>query len=104
MMRFVSLFLLVALTVVTVSAQTRAPRSDKQPVSGSGSSATEFFPLDQVRPGLRGVGWTVTQGSEPEKFECEILGLLKGFQNPNRNAVIIKLLGEKFQHTGIFQA
>ncbi|MFN7944848.1 MAG: SpoIVB peptidase S55 domain-containing protein [Blastocatellia bacterium] len=103
MMRFVSLFLLVALTVVTVSAQTRAPRSDKQPVSGSGSSATEFFPLDQVRPGLRGVGWTVTQGSEPEKFECEILGLLKGFQNPNRNAVIIKLLGEKFQHTGIFQ-
>ncbi|HWQ36122.1 MAG TPA: SpoIVB peptidase S55 domain-containing protein [Blastocatellia bacterium] len=79
-----------------------AQAKPKSQISGA-SAAAEFFPLDQVKPGMRGVGWTVVQGSEPEKFECEILGVLKGFQNPNRNAVIIKLLGEKYQHIGIFQ-
>lgn len=98
MIRLVSLLLFLSLMVSAVPAQTKSKSNNPGP-----ASATEFFPLDQVKPGMRGVGWTVTSGSEPEKFECEILGVMKGFQNPNHNAVIIKLLGEKFQHSGIFQ-
>jgi hypothetical protein len=98
MIRFLSLFLILALMAAAVMAQAK-PKSQ---TSGA-QAAAEFFPLEQVKPGMRGVGWTVMQGNEPEKFECEILGVLKGFQNPNRNAVIIKLLGEKYQHIGIFQ-
>ncbi|MFN0124554.1 MAG: SpoIVB peptidase S55 domain-containing protein [Blastocatellia bacterium] len=63
----------------------------------------EFFPFDQVRAGMRGVGWTVLSGREPVRFECEILGVMKGFQGPRRNAIIIRLLGDPYQHTGIFQ-
>lgn len=100
MTRLVLLFLAV-LSASNVFAQTSAETAKSH--STSNPPSTEFFPLDQVKAGMRGVGWTVVEGREPIRFECEILGVLKGFQNPQRNAVIIKLLGEKFQHTGIFQ-
>ena len=101
MTRLVLLILLAALTASSVLAQTSAEKV--LPAHASNPQSVEFFPLDQVKPGMRGIGWTVVEGREPIRFECEILGVLKGFQNPQRNAVIIKLLGEQFQHTGIFQ-
>ena len=36
-----------------------------------------FYPLHQVQPGQRGYGKTVFKGSELERFEVEILGILK---------------------------
>lgn len=64
---------------------------------------TEFFPIDQVKPGMRATGYTVFVGSEPKPFELEILGVLKGFPNPQQNAVLSKLLGAETDHTGVFQ-
>lgn len=63
----------------------------------------QFFPVEQVKPGMRAVGYTVFNGSEPKKFELEILGVLTGFPNPGQNAVLSKLLGEELNHTGVFQ-
>ncbi len=73
-----------------------------QPGQGK-RSKTEFFPLDQVKPGMRAVGYTVFSGSEPEKFDVEILGVLKGFPNPQQSAVVTRLFGEEIEHTGVFQ-
>jgi hypothetical protein len=64
---------------------------------------TEFFPLDQVKPGMRATGYTVFVGSEPKPFEVEILGLIKGFQAPQQSAVLSRLLGDELYHTGVFQ-
>lgn len=63
----------------------------------------QFFPVEQVKPGMRAVGYTVFSGREPKKFELEILGVLTGFPNPGQNAVLSKLLGEELNHTGVFQ-
>lgn len=63
----------------------------------------QFFPVEQVKPGMRAIGYTVFSGSEPKKFELEILGVLTGFPNPGQNAVLSKLLGEELNHTGVFQ-
>ncbi|MBL8188906.1 MAG: hypothetical protein JNK38_12910 [Acidobacteria bacterium] len=63
----------------------------------------QFFPVEQVKPGMRAIGYTVFNGSEPKKFELEILGVLTGFPNPGQNAVLSKLLGEELNHTGVFQ-
>lgn len=63
----------------------------------------EFFPVDQVKPGMRAVGYTVVSGSEPTKFEVEILGVLTNFPNPGQNAVLSKLLGDDYNHMGVFQ-
>lgn len=63
----------------------------------------QFFPVEQVKPGMRAIGYTVFSGHEPRKFELEILGVLTGFPNPGQNAVLSKLLGEELNHTGVFQ-
>ncbi len=63
----------------------------------------KFFPIEQVKPGMRATGYTVFVGSEPKPFELEILGVLKGFPNPQQSAVLTKLLGDDLTHTGVFQ-
>lgn len=61
----------------------------------------EFYPLDQVRPGLRGVGRTIFQGTEIEDFEVEILGVLKHF-SPRQNLILARFSGEEVERTGVF--
>ncbi len=63
----------------------------------------QFFPIEQVKPGMKAIGYTVFTGSEPKKFELEILGVLTSFPNPGQNAVLSKLLGDELNHTGVFQ-
>src|SRR5262245_21850682 len=93
----ISLILLAA----NVLAQTGAQSGTQ---SGQGrQSKTEFFPIDQVKPGIRAIGYTVFSGSEPKKFDLEILGVMKGFANPQQNAVLSKLVGDEVNHTGVFQ-
>lgn len=62
----------------------------------------DFFPVSQVKPGMRGIGYTVFSGSEPKPFEVEILGVLEGFPNPNQNAVISRLVGDEVKRTSVF--
>lgn len=63
----------------------------------------DFFPVEKVKIGMRAVGYTVVRGSEPKKFDLEILGVLTGFPNPGQNAVLSKLLGDDYSHMGVFQ-
>jgi len=96
MRRLVITALLAAL--VTVSAAAQSSRQDN-----NNTPRDQFFPVEQVKPGMRAVGYTVFSGAEPRKFELEILGVLTGFPNPGQNAVLSKLLGEELNHTGVFQ-
>src|SRR5262245_38890057 len=92
-----TLISLIILTAVSALAQSTTQ-------SGQGQqSKTEFFPIDQVKPGMRAIGYTVFSGAEPKKFDLEILGVLKGFPNPQQNAVLSRLLGDELNHTGVFQ-
>ncbi|MBI1763039.1 MAG: hypothetical protein HYR56_16555 [Acidobacteria bacterium] len=109
MKQVLSLSLLVAMSASTVFAQTpaaKAPAPAANAVAKAARQATpsadQFFPIEQVKPGMRAVGYTVFEGSEPRKFELQILGVMKGFPSPGQNAVLSKLLGEEFQHIGVF--
>ncbi len=97
MKRTATLIFLMVLAVVNVYSQSRA-RSGKDE-----KAKTEFFPVENVKPGMRAVGYTVFSGGEPKKFDLEILGVLKGFPNPQQNAVLSRLLGDELNHTGVFQ-
>jgi hypothetical protein len=83
------------------TGQAGAPASKEQ--GQEQGPKTEFFPIEQVKPGMRAIGYTVFSGSEPRKFDLEILGVLKGFPNPQQNAVLSRLLGDELNHTGVFQ-
>jgi hypothetical protein len=65
-------------------------------------NSKDFFPISEVRPGMRAVGYTVFTGSEPKPFEVEILGVLEGFPNPNQSAVISRLSGPDIKRTSVF--
>jgi hypothetical protein len=63
---------------------------------------SRFMLLDEIKPGMKGVAKTVFQGSEPEEFGVEVLGVMRGIQSPKQSAIIIRISGEKASRTGIF--
>ncbi|HEX8144268.1 MAG TPA: hypothetical protein VF553_16830 [Pyrinomonadaceae bacterium] len=90
----VALTLLLGAFCLNASAQTSAE-------SARGADA-RLFPLEDVRPGMKAVGWTVFSGTEPEEFGVEILGVLPGFPGPRQSAIIARLTGERATKTGVF--
>ncbi len=62
---------------------------------------TEFYPLSAVRPGLKGVGKTVFEGTRVDTFDVEILGVLEK-TGPNQNLILARLSGEKVDRYGVF--
>ncbi len=66
------------------------------------SSNSGFFPVEDLRPGMKGVARTVFAGAEPEEFGVEILGVLPGFPAPRQSAIIARLSGVNAEKTGVF--
>ena len=66
------------------------------------AARTEFMKVEDVRPGMKGVGKTCYRGSKPEEFQVEILGVLHGI-NPGASAVLAKFSGGPMENTGVFE-
>ncbi|MCG3118989.1 MAG: hypothetical protein ALAOOOJD_01293 [bacterium] len=62
--------------------------------------AQEIMPLAEVKPGMAGIGRTVFRGDRPEEFPIEVVDIMRNFY-PKRNLIIIRLKGEKAEHTGV---
>jgi SpoIVB peptidase S55 len=75
--------LLIVIFSLTVSAQT-----------------TQFMSVDEVRPGMKGVGKTVFQGTQIEQFDVELLGVLKNFA-PKQDMILARLSGGPLAKTGV---
>ncbi|HTY64046.1 MAG TPA: SpoIVB peptidase S55 domain-containing protein [Acidobacteriota bacterium] len=63
---------------------------------------TDFFKIEDLKPGMKGVGRTCVQGSRPEEFQVEILGVLHGV-NPGVSMVLARFSGSLLEKTGIFE-
>ena len=50
-----------------------------------------------VRPGMKGVAWTVFQGAQPEPVPVEIIGLWKNAWGPRQDVILAKLGGKAAQ-------
>jgi hypothetical protein len=64
--------------------------------------AQNFFPLNDVRPGLRGTGRTVFSASRIEDFQFEVLGVLRNV-GPKRVIILARLTGGPLAQTGVLQ-
>ena len=64
-------------------------------------AATEFMPVDQVKPGMVGVGLTVFQGSKIEEFKVHILGVIRNVIGPRRDLILARLEGGPLATTGV---
>jgi hypothetical protein len=64
-------------------------------------AVTRFFPLAEVKRGMRGVAYTVFEGVNPEPMEVEILGVLKDALGPGQDMILARLHGVKPEYTGV---
>ncbi len=64
-------------------------------------AVTKFFPLSEVRRGMKGVAYTVFEGVNPEPMQVEILGLLKDALGPGQDMILARLHGDKPEYTGV---
>lgn len=62
---------------------------------------TTVLPIDQVRPGMVGIGRTVFEGAEVEEFKVHILGVLRNVVGPRRNLVLARLEGGPLAQSGV---
>ena len=62
---------------------------------------TAIMPVQDVRPGMIGVGRTVFDGVRVEDFKVNIIGVLENVIGPNRNLILAKLEGGPLAHTGV---
>ena len=84
-------FTLLPLLILSVAALASDPKAK-----------LEFLSVDAVKPGMKGYGMTVFQGSRPERFEVEILGVLAGVPNPKQSLIIARLSGGQVERTSVF--
>ena len=70
--------------------------------TGIAASDSRFFPLEELRPGMKGTAGTVFSGTEPQDFNVEVLGVLPGYPGPRQSLIIAKLSGANVEKTGVF--
>jgi hypothetical protein len=82
---------LVAIALATLSLSIHAQTS--KPV--------ETIPVNQIHAGMRGVAYTVFQGTKPESMDVEVLGVLKNTNGPKGDVILVRLHGAKVEYTGV---
>jgi len=60
-----------------------------------------LFPLSDVKPGMKGVAYTIFQGDQVEKVDLEVIGVLNNAVGPQQDVILVRLLGDKVQQTGV---
>ena len=81
---------LIAAASPPLSAETRMPAL---------FDPARHMRVSEVRPGMKGYGLSVFRGTKLERFDVEVLSILKNF-NPKYDVVLIKCEGDYLQHTG----
>ena len=66
-----------------------------------GQDDAKFFPLSEIRPGLKGVGRTIFEGEKIEEFQVEFLGVLKNAIGPKHDVILARLSGGPLENTGV---
>ena len=69
---------------------------------GLGTTASSrYMSVDEVKPGMDGVGRTVFQGTTVEDFKVHIIGLLRNTNGPKRDLILARIEGGPLARTGV---
>jgi hypothetical protein len=64
-------------------------------------AATAQMPVEELRPGMVGIGRTVFEGTRVEEFKVHILGVLENVIGTHRNLILARLEGGPLANTGV---
>src|SRR5438093_11191494 len=65
------------------------------------SAATTQMAVNDIRPGMVGIGRTVFDGVHVEEFKVHIIGVLENVIGTRRNLILAKLEGGPLANTGV---
>jgi hypothetical protein len=92
---FARLFLLILLSAMALAQS--ATLND-----GSGPRVVpQTMPVSALHSGMRGVAYTVFEGTKPEPMDVEILGVLPNLNGPKSDLILARLHGQKVEYTGV---
>lgn len=72
------------------------------PCLGGEPDPSTYWNINDLRPGMKGVGKTVMVGTKLEEFRAEVLGVMRDV-SPGRDMVLCRLSGCNLEHAGIIQ-
>ncbi len=84
-LRTSAVFILASLAGLALAV----PLAIRQAQAQGGKTRADILPLSQVKAGMKGYGLTVFEGTKPEKFDVEVIGVQKGFL-PRQDLILIK--------------
>jgi hypothetical protein len=84
-----------ALTLLTLTCLTWTTA-----IAIAGPKPDNYWQVDDVKAGMKGFGRTVLKGTKLEKFDAEVLGVLKN-TNPGRDLILCRLSGLNLDKTGV---
>jgi hypothetical protein len=65
-----------------------------------GSSRPDIMPVSQIHAGMKGYGLTVFSGTKPERFDVEVIDVLKNFR-PKQDLILIKTKHPRLEITKV---
>src|SRR6187455_824392 len=75
------------------------PSAITAPAGPSVFDPARHMRVAEVKPGMKGYGLSVFRGTEIERFEVEVVSILKNF-NPKHDVVLIRCSGAGLEHSG----
>ena len=61
----------------------------------------DIFPLSEIKPGMKGVAYTIISGDKVEKIDLVVIGTLQNALGPKEDVVLVQLLGDQADHVGV---
>jgi len=61
----------------------------------------ETIPLSEIKPGMKGVAYTIYEGDQVEKIDLVVLGVMQNALGPKQDVILVQLLGDKAEHDGV---
>ena len=98
--KFFACLLVISAFGLGVLGQTQALNESKS--FASKTSKAQFFPVSELKEGMRGTARTVFRGSVPEEFTVEILGVVPGAIGPHQDMIVGRLSGGGADRTSVF--
>src|SRR4051812_9413427 len=103
-----SLFALLGLaaaqpaSLAAASAPAPAPKPAPKPDDAASlfAGAQTIFPLAEVKRGQRGYGLSVFAGTDPERFDVEVIGIMRNL-SPDVSYILARLTGKGLEKSGV---
>ncbi len=99
--KIIASLLVLSVFSLNISAQLSASKESKIPAAAE-TSKMPFFPLAELKEGMKGMARTVFRGTEPEEFQVEIIGIVPGFNFPKQDVIVARLSGKNVERTSVF--